>query len=697
MSYNVTLNKQLPSQGVYDQLMGGHIDDRKLVRLYPRASSGPYRPEGPNRICFRIPDQGHIDTLRSYMTYTVRIYADQDQVFTWGTTEAFLQGSTGAQITAMHQNINTLNKIRSSNDPPHLRDTTAYMLGGINGSSGSVFSRYRMLVDNEQVEDIEEYHGLTAALNMNVPAQYRASAAGHLQFMHPRGSREMILNALVRGGSVLTQTMYKKEGATTPIGGFDTSNLQANASELKKTEGTSTTVTEYKNLMHLPTSGILSSSKFLPAKFMAPIDVEFTLAPTVEALQIASGLGACKLVSTHIGALVNGPRTLRVRGLGNNDGNTAVANSILRYATDDISVARHLWSHIQLVVNGSVDSYANAAGVAITNAEIDKWVINDKYTRSIRYEIVDPVYHVECVYMSESYDAAFAQALTRGVTYAYETYAYTSSTINNDGIVQVPINKTSVKSILTGFVNTSVRDSLLSNYWHFVNPNIDHYQFRFGSKMIPMEPVHVHDDNGLEALMLYLKSVGMRYEAHAGLNTGWSQSAYTAVADTRAGELDMVSHAVVSNTFGASEPGPNTWCLGSGRTAKNGDVYRILGDNPSTADLNAASVIANNKVSVTNVDDTGYNGVAWNEKIASSNNGLRTLYSYNVGSFMLGLDLEAEQGALSGINTSGSTSMMEWDLKFKQKPGVSMVVHTWLRHDKAIRLEPFGRVSIMLD
>lgn len=703
MSYNVTLDRKLPTQGVYDQLMGGHIDDRKLFRLYPMGNSGPYSPNGPDRIKFRLPDQGHIDTLRSYMTFTVRVYADQSLVRSLENTVC--NDITGTVVDG----LNSINRASSeayydpgaftySRKDPQLRDTCAYMLGGTNGSSGSVFSRFRILLDSEQMEDIEQYHGLTAALNTNIPDTYRSSAAGHLQFLNPRGARETILNALVRGGSCLTQTMTKTGNPISEFGfasGYNTENLVSTRNEIKKTVNNHFTVTEYKNLMHLPTSGIMSNPKMLPTKFMAPVDLEFTCAPTHEAIQIASGFACNKLVSTYVGAYVNGPCTLRMRGLSSASQNGT--GQLMFFAQSSQNIGRQLWNYIQRVLMEPIGGVLNATN-RLEGSTPNDWVINDKFCQSIRYEIVDPVYHVELVYMSESYDAAFSEALTRGVTFAYETYAFTNSTLRNNGIVTIPINKTSVKSILTGFTNSTTRDSLMANSWHFVNPDIDHYQFRFGNKVIPAEPVKVYEDIGLESLMLYLKSVGLRYEAHAGLNTGWSAGGYTALSETRVGEEDMVNPAVVSNTFGSSEPGPNTWCLGTGRSPPGSDVYRLFGDYPATANVNT---IAQPILQYFKLQDPrdGFDGVPIRTPnvLPSYKNLLISAHEYGVGTFLLGLELEAEQDALSGINTSGSTAMMEWDLHLESAPKAPMYVSTWIRYDKALRLEPFGQVSVILD
>ena len=704
MSYNVTLNKKLPEQGVYDQLLGGHVEDRKLMKLYPRSGSGPFSPYGNDRIEFRLPDHGHVDTLRSYMSYTLRVTADMNN--------QSVMSEVGAQTDDTADTLSSLRnraehgmtqyfRAKTFDNDPHF-DTHAYILGGFNGSTASVFRRFRLLIDNEQIEDIEQYHGLAAMLNMNIPDTYRSSAAGHMQFLHPRGGREMVLNALQRGGSNML-----RHQSTTRTYGYDNSPglTDMPQSDVKTTAGTFVT-TEYKDLMHLPVSGIMSNPKLLPSKFMPPTDLEFTLAPVHEALQVVNGQACNKLISSYVGAYVRCGAGLRFRGVG---ATTSFENDVASNSTYDIlpllssenAMAKYTWAAIGTVLQGGT---LNQKGVPLLTADKQvACVVNDKFQSSVRYEIVDPVYHVEVVYMSKQYDSAFADALTRGITYSYDTYAYTNTTIKTSGIAQVPLTKTSVKGILSGFVNSTVQHGLLTNHWHYVNPDLDTYQFRFGSKLIPQEPVHVHDSTGLESLMLYLKSVGMHYEMHAGLNFGWSQGLYDTRQCARGTEPDVIATDTVNNVFGSSEPGPATWCYGTGRTPRGGDITKALGTYAATADLDKVDVVTNYISTPSNLGgnrvNVSYAGLRLSNALSkhSKTDLLRCLYSFNIGSFVLGLDLEAEQGTLSGINSSGSTAMMEWNFVFKNEPNAPMHLYTWLRHDKAIRLEPMGKISILVD
>ena len=677
MSYNVTLNKKLPEQGVYDQLLGGHIEDRKLMKLYPRASSGPYMPHGHDRIEFRIPDQGHVDTLRSYMTFDVVIRAD------FGDTQRYNNITLGGFTTNIRNSDPDWVVGGGTKEPPNtpasVKDHLAYIPGGFNGSTASFFSRFQVKFDNECVEDIEEYHGLAAILNMNIPEAYRTSAAGHLQFLSPRGSREMILNALVRGDSAL---MYQADDAFRTIG-MDARKVRA---ETKTTSGTYS-VSEYRGLMHLPTSGIMSNPKLLPTKYMPPVDIEFQLAPVVEALQIASGFAVNKFVSTAVGAFAAGPPSLVMWDASGRNS----SNEIGGYYADDTNFSIHLWQYILAVMdvgpaNTQIDS----------QLKFDNVVVNPRLRNSISYEIHNPVYHIEQVYMSQQYDAAFASALTRGVTYAYETYAHSSTTLSNEGVTYIPTAKTSVKSVLTGFVNATMRDSVFANYWHFVNPDIKDVSLRFGSKLLPSESMEVSRDNGLRALTMYMKAVGNHHDAKNGLNYTWSRGAPQATDKRLASMMSFIDPAVVKGAMGCTETGSATWCRCSGTWPKETDAHTAFGDYPTT--YNLAHLDLNSPLLETR------GGTGWTDNRLSYVYGkdsfrdlARCIYEYNVGSFVLAMDVEAEQGALSGFNTSMTTSMLQWELKLEHKPDAQMNVHTWLRHDKALRLEPQGRVSIVLD
>lgn len=692
MSYNVSLNKKLPEQGVYDQLLGGHIEDRKLIKLYPRGGSGPYYPNGLNRIEFRFPDQGHIDTLRSYLTFDLEVTVDMATVNRVDAIELFdfTNINRPTNITYVGQCTSELGgdagnqfQFNPLDKDAVQKDYLAHILGGYNGSTASLFSMLKVSLDNECIEELDEYHGLSAMLNTNIPNAYRKCALGQMQFLSPRGSREMILNALVRGGSVLTRR---------PGGGLDevteynhSSTLDGDAPKHKINSGTST-VTSYPRLMHTPNSGVLSNSKLLPAKFMAPIDIEFTLAKAEEALQIASGFAVNKFVSTDIGAFFAGTPRLVLYHTG-----SSVTRQLGGYYNDDTQYSLHVWQYVRVALNNPPANTANYGSQNIFDGQI----VNHHMRESVQYAIKNPVYHVEQVYMSDQYDTAFAAALTRGVTYAYETYAHSSSTMTTDGITQIPTTKTSVKSILTGFVNATARQGVLANYWHFVNPNITEVQLRFGSKMLPSEPMEVEADNGLRALTMFLKATGQSQSVNHAINYSWSVGEPDSTSTKIASARSLVDSSVVEGVFGASETGPTTWCRCTADWPNDTQAH-LIDEYPSTMDI---SNLAPNQNMV-----YSYNNSQWTPKHLKPNfNRLeykelaKCIYHYNVGSFVLGMDLEAESGALSGYNTSMSTSMLQWDIKMRRTPKASMNVHTWLRHDKALRLEPQGRATIILD
>lgn len=694
MSYSVTLNKKLPAQGVYDQLLGGHIEDRKLMKLFPRAGSGPYGAGSAERIQFRLPDQGHIDTLRSYMTFDVRVHANLRESTRYASLGKVDEGLT----SSYNYDLAELYDASDANDARYL-DYLAYIPGGFNGSTASFFSRFQAMFDNESVEDIHDYHGLAAMLNMNIPDDYRTSATGHLQFLSPRGSREMVLNALVRGDSELLRVETATAGGD-PFNSFGVYLSGADASgQIKTGDAHGNVTTTYGNLMHLPVSGIMSNSKLLPTKFLPPVDLEFTTAPAVEALQIASGMACANGISVAVGAGWTGvPRLNNVRaGVGG-------GTTLLGLHSSDCELGKVLWDLYTALLEERTNYTARGAalrnptqGATTVTQNMYRLTLNPTVAASVRYEIVNPVYHVELVYMSEQYDAAFASALMRGVTYAYDTYTHASSTIERDGLVQIPLTKTSVKSIHTGFVNSTIRDSMLSNYWHFTNPDLQEYQLRFGSKLIPQEPVRVADDSGLHALMLYLKSTGLHYNLAQGLKHTWAQGQIPSTSTIHRNHKSLLAPEVVRGVLGASADGPDTWCAATGKWNDETDVHTALGSHPATSDLRG--IASDKDVVAMSRQDTGIPGrISFRpEALHHTPAYLACQYAYGVGSFALGLDLEAEQGTVSGYNTSMTTSMMSWELKFARPPAAKMNVHTWLRHDKALRLEPYGKVTVVVD
>ena len=727
MSYNVTLNKKLPEQGVYDQLLGGHIVNRKQVKLYPRSGSGPFQPSGgQNTIQFRLPSHGYIDCLRSYMTYTLRVHTDVSKLpVNYGLSSPLVDlsavnMSATAVATAMRKGIfdhkvnNTVNPaIASPNmapldyDPASLlssggvhRDSLAYILGGHNGSSASPFKLFRFLYDGEPIEYIDNYNGLAALLSMNISEGYRRSALGNMQFLSPRGPREMILNALSRGGNeCLTSGTHNNaqfradERVVTPEYGWN--GQPANSTKIdngiKSRKGDMVT-TAYKDLLHMPLSGILGNSKLLPAKFAGNMDIELELDSYNTTLQVASSFAVNTLVSTHVGAVITGPQKLTFKRSRHPLGNTSASNTVSvtkwgDYLTDT-EIASGVLAYVENVL-ANIDSDDRRVG--------DDFVLKQTVLDSVRYDIMDPVYHMEVVYMSEAYDAAFADALTRGVTYSYETYTATNAPVQGDGAIHVPISKTSIKGAFAGFINNSVRGSKLANSWHFFNPDLKEWQCKFGAKLVPQEPMVVDDDKGLQSLMMYLKAVNMHYNPMAGFHYNWVRSD-TSQQKTH-GPLSGESNSTVAfGTLGCAEPGQATWCYNSGDIQYgDNDLKRVFDNFPSTFD------VANSNKYAPNNDWIAGHSMTGGYAMVGDHNNLQhslavTTWEYNIGSFAIGVDLETEQDALSGINTAGSTAALQWVFKFVRAPRSSQIsLYTWVLHDKALRFEPFGRASVIVD
>lgn len=710
MSYNVTLNKKLPEQGVYDQLLGGHVVNRKQAKLYPRSGAGPFSPTGQNTIQFRLPSHGYIDTLRSYMEYTLEIDADVrtiQRTFNSGVTKTV--ADTTARDIASELSANPLrlgpaglgaleDVIVLPGQSSTYNDPCAYILGGYNGSTASPFKLFRILYDGEPIEYIDNYNGLVALLTMNISDSYRRSALGHMQFLSPRGSKEMILNALARGDSRALDR-YQPSAAPTAA---DVATIAANAERrgwngaLSTVGGRSASVvktaegdivrTRYKNLMHLPVSGVMANSKNLPVKFMGNVDMEFELASVAETLQVASSQAVNKYVSTHVGAVAVGTNHLEYKSA--NPGPAVNEEVLYNFADYDNTESTQKAAIKQVIANNIIGA---TVGTCLTST----------YLNSIRYRIVDPVYHLEIVYMSEAYDSAFADALTRGVTYSFETYTATNAPVNGNGIVHVPISKTSIKAVYSGFINNAVTNSLITNSWQFFNPDLEEYQCKFGGKLVPLEPMKVKQDKGLMSLMMYLKAVNMHYNPLAGFAYGWSYSDPSFMDGSNTRSASGIDTAVTFGMLGATDPGPSTWCGGSGVSAQSNDLQRMKGTFPSTNDP-TKELAGRDFISMFGTRDfDGLTNVQRPNADKKELLGLST-WTYHVGAFAIGLDLETEQDALSGINTAGSTAQLQWSFKFDSAstntiPRGNTTLYTWLLHDKALRLEPFGRASVIVD
>lgn len=749
MSYNVTLNKKLPEQGVYDQLLGGHIVNRKQIKLYPRSGSGTYGPTAQQNIQFRLPSHGYIDCLRSYMTYTLNVISPltTHNVNRSANPPDILYGDDTVQNTNLFRRVlyrgaittpnanNTDNLTNApipfgpayydrTNHAPEQnrgvqRDSLAYILGGHNGSTASPFRLFRFLYDGEPIEYIDNYNGLAAKLSMNISEGYRRSALGNMQFLSPRGPREMILNALSRGGS---EVLIGGEDTALNVVPDDTAPpnyygwngrgpVAYDSNGIKTYKDNVGVTTTYKDLMHMPLSGILGNSKLLPVKFLGNLDIEFSLAPTTDVLMVASAFAANTLVSTHVGAVITGPQklTFRRHGAPRRNGDAAAAVHVTRWGDflNDNDINYTLLHYVSNVLSNGYrrndDAATDGAGDlqfdpdanAPNNRLGEMFVLKDRDLNDIRYEITEPVYHMEVVYMSEAYDAAFADALTRGVTYSFETYTATNAPVHGDGAVHVPISKTSIKGAFAGFINTHMK-SILSNSWHFINPDLKEYQLKFGAKLVPQEPMKVDADKGLQSLMMYLKAVNMHYNPMAGFHYNWVRSD-TSQQKTH-GPLSGESNSTVAfGTLGCSEPGQATWCYNSGDISSgDNDLKRVFGKaypttcGPDQVDVaNNDSWIANHSVSQSYAEVADVNNLQRNLAI--------TTWEYNVGSFSLGLDLETEQDALSGINTAGSTAALQWVFKFCDTMHKEMTLYTWVLHDKALRFEPYGRMTVIVD
>jgi hypothetical protein len=271
--------------------------------------------------------------------------------------------------------------------------------------------------------------------------------------------------------------------------------------------------------------------------------------------------------------------------------------------------------------------------------------------------------------------------------------------VTGDGAVHVPVYKTSIKGVFAGFINQSMQGGLITNYWHFVNPHITEYQCKFGAKLLPQEPMKVAVDHGLQSLMMYLKAVNMHYNPLAGFHYNWVVRDPSMNDNKSAASTSGICGVTSFGTLGCTEPGQCTWCYNSTGEQDDrywNDVHHMFGtEYPVTVNLNKEDTYADR-------DTVSGWGLIRNRMRATKKDGYhrrlaQSTWEYNIGSFAIGLDLETEQDALSGINTAGSTAALQWVFKFTDQPSAQMVLYTWVLHDKALRFEPFGRASVIVD
>lgn len=768
MSYSVQLNRKLPEQGVYDQIVGGHINNRKSVKLYPKSGSGPFGPQGQSTISFRLPTDAYIDPLRSYLTYDLTIVNLRNQ---------------GANI-----------------------DNNVYLLGGTNGSSASPFRTFRILYDGEPLEYIDNYHGLAAFLSQNIPDSYRKNAIGSLQCFTSTDFDEACYDQGARFGC----TQQQNDCAPEP-----------------QIRSATTGVTE-TGIIHMPLSGIMGNAKLLPTKFLGNIDVEFMLGSCAETIQVIGHGPFARYATRVFSNAQNQPQSMDLRGLMRVPRDRTV-NPDGGFFPDPSrpNGEQNLLDGYTTYLLGGGGQYhytTNRAGVPPPDVNIlnlsNELISSSHYT----YQIMNPIYHLEIVFMSEAYDAAFTQALTSGVTYAYETYTNTVSPMPSaSGVMTIPISKTSIQSIYQGFIIDYMQNRITTNHWHFHCPDMTQWQLQFGAKYVPAEPVRLLEDGGLDHLMYYLKATNQHYNPLAGFaqhivyeqdeyvpyhamyqsdSYNWGSERHSASTDPYVtGHWDLIPRdftndrielfrsavtlpfaglqMVVDDPQNAGNPrvlGTNVAILNAATTMKmigrqgnamkrtlrraimnsgvknatgattniwgGGSVMMLRGkgDRAGTTLGNIVDPTDDNRtlrtlrpalnVFVDVTLDTDYvqtgaltdpvnNGVfstaaggssspsmalltgRWIKKrpLAAGYQQARQLdvYSRYLGYWGLAIDVESEPSTVSGINTAGSSCMLQFHYIRDNENTAPTQVYTWVCHNKALRFEPFGNCSVIID
>lgn len=465
---------KLPDMAVYGPGVSGNVKRKTILNVQPLQGTS-YSPNSQRVIQIQLPKNGFLNGLNSYLTFSHKTPGNALNLNSYG-------GNAAAQVAAAGQTQETCEA------------------SGLSTSGSNWIQRLRIKIGGKIVEDIDDYNVLHEILRASVvTSQYRDSVAGQMEGYEPSWVPKMIESVGPGATGSDPQILISNTQCTVtgvPVNRNRTgrwflgqTDVHTAASGINPDETQHTlqrwgfTGKEYQVVL---LSGLLRSAKYLPLRFMPPVELEITLADFVRCHTWAPGRNNATVAGMYANATVN---TFGVLGgaVPANLGDAAAPASVAAGSAFRAVAAEICQPHgkiTQPYMSGAnpllfPNAPANAPSIELAS---------EKKT----YEITKVAFVAEILEFDDSFYQAFEASLSQGITIPYITYTnhvYSHTGTTSD--IQIAERVRSARSLLA--VMRKNGDLTHPPYPKFVfsENGLTSFQVKIGTQYFPMAPIEL--------------------------------------------------------------------------------------------------------------------------------------------------------------------------------------------------------------
>lgn len=465
---------KLPDMAVYGPGVAGNVKRKTTVQVQPMQGS-IFTPTGQRIIQIQLPKNGFLNGTNSFL------------VFKHQSTNAKAAGS---------QSIVENNALSTS--------------------ASNWIQRLRIKIGGKIVEDIDDYNVLHEIMRQSlVTSQFTDSISGQLEGYEPSWVAKMVEPASPPLG---TQTTFvgnsidgvkvnrNRSGGTSQLYTSTAAGEKWSPADAEHTlQYWAANNKEYQVCL---LSGLLRNAKYLPLRFMPPVELEITLADFARSHVWAPARTATSAAAYYVNASGTPLSTLYDATGASQSGCFFSAN-----ATDCE----------QPVVAGDANTTGRhpVSGGAVSTA-----TASSEQT----YTISQVNFVAEILEFDDSFYQAFEASLSQGITIPYVTYTnHVYSLAGMDGDVQIAERVRSARSLLAVCrLNGDLAHAPYPKFL-FTRNNLSQFQVKIGTQYFPMHPIStlVSDDQYQgERLMELQKVIATVADVSHGMSTTAGDAKY---------------------------------------------------------------------------------------------------------------------------------------------------------------------------
>ena len=430
---------KLPDMAVYGPGVSGNVKRKTILQVQPLQGSS-FTPTGQRIIQIQLPKNGFLNGLNSYLCFR-------------------------------HQSVNA-----NAAGFQSLVENNALSTSGSNW-----IQRLRIKIGGKIVEDIDDYNVLHEILRSSVvTSQFRDSLSGQLEGYEPSWTPKMI-EPSCPSGDTATKTIITDRS-------IDGVVVNRNRSGRTDQVATATALGErWANLDAVHTlqywarqnkeyqvvllSGLLRSAKYLPLRFMPPVEIEITLAD---------------FARTHVWAPTRNPASgaTYYENFAGVPGTGVMAQLVTADGVNPSNIFMNIRGGGDLM-QPVVANDNNTTGRHPANGITTATPLSEQ-----TYTISQVTYVAEVLEFDDSFYQAFEASLSQGITIPYVTYTnhvYTHSGTTTD--IQVAERVRSARSLLA--VMRKSADLAHAPYpkFLFTRNGLNQFQVKIGTQYFPMHPI----------------------------------------------------------------------------------------------------------------------------------------------------------------------------------------------------------------